>query len=355
MSGLVFEHYPEGGGEMLTALCLADHADHDGTSIYPAVDTVAKLTRQSRRTVQYHLSKMQESGWLLLVGNAKGGRQKAREYRINPSWIETGKLPEKGAKTAPFNSDGLVGAEAVDNSVKGAPAIAPFGEVKGATGDTKGCNLEQERVQSGALKGAPAIAPEPSVPVIDPSVTRGAGAPPDHIRNSTTGEINPRSVQIAIVLRKTYGMTDATSNSAAVIEMDRMGVTDLEIAEHVDIFRIRKPDEKPNASYLHRMIASTRKRAAAPQQAEGPAGFAPPPEQWWTSASGIERVGQENGVKWQKARGEAFADFKVRVLKAAGEGPWRDAYFADLLRKPSTRYAGDHEYVYGHPPIEIQA
>jgi len=355
MSGLVFEHYPEGGGEMLTALCLADHADHDGTSIYPAVDTVAKLTRQSRRTVQYHLSKMQESGWLLLVGNAKGGRQKAREYRINPAWIETGKLPEKGAKTAPFNDGGFVETGAVDNSEKGAEAIAPFSDGKGATDDNKGCNLEHERVQSEAGKGATAIAPEPSVPVKDPSVTRGASAPPDHIRNATTGEINPRPVQIAILLRKTYGMTDATSNSAAVIEMNRIGVTDLEISEHVDIFRIRKPDERPNASYLLRMIESTRKQAAMSKQAEGTTGFAPVADQWWTSASGIERTGQERGVKWQKARGESFADFKVRVLKAAGDGPWRDAYFADLLRKQSTRYAGDYEYVYGHPPIEVQA
>lgn len=355
MSGLVFEHYPEGGGEMLTALCLADHADHDGTSIYPSVETVAKLTRQSRRTVQYHLSKMQESGWLLLVGNAKGGRQKAREYRINPAWIETGKLPEKGAKTAPFNADGFVDAGPVDNSTKGAIAVAPFDEEKGATGDNKGCNPEHERVQSEAGKGATAIAPEPSVPVIDPSVTRGASAPPDHIRNATTGEINPRPVQIAILLRKTYGMTDATSNSAPVIEMNRLGVTDLEIAEHIDIFRIRKPGERPNAKYVLSMILSTRKRAAEVSSAGGATGFASSEPQWWASASGIEREGIEHGVKWQKTRGESFHDFKVRVLKAAGEGPWRDAYFSDLMRNKSSRYAGDFEYVYGHPPIEVQA
>lgn len=355
MSGLVFEHYPEGGGEMLTALCLADHADHDGTSIYPSVETVAKLTRQSRRTVQYHLSKMQESGWLLLVGNAKGGRQKAREYRINPAWIESGSLPEKGAKTAPFIEDSAGASVPVDNSGKGAAAIAPFDDGKGATGDTKGCNPEHERVQSEARKGATAIAPDSSVPVKDPSVTRGASAPPDHIRNATTGETNPRPVQLAILLRKVYGMTDATSNSAAVIEMNRIGVTDLEISEHIDIFRIRKPNERPNASYLLRMVESTRKQAAMSRQVEGATGFAQAADQWWTSASGIERVGQERGVKWQQARGESFVDFKVRVLKAAGDGPWRDAYFADLARKQSVRYASDYEYVYGNPPIEVQA
>jgi len=113
------------------------------------VETVAKLTRQSERTVQYHLRSMQESGWLQLVGNAKGGRKKAREYRINPFWIETGTLPQKGANSAPFISEGVAEGGVVDNSEKGAAVIAPFSEGKGATGDTKGCNLEHERVQSG--------------------------------------------------------------------------------------------------------------------------------------------------------------------------------------------------------------
>ncbi|MGO4416832.1 helix-turn-helix domain-containing protein [Cupriavidus sp. KB_39] len=346
ITGMVFDRYPAGGGEMLLALALADHAHDDGTSIFPSIARLAQKTRQSQRSVQYQLRSMEESGWLILVSGAKGGRKpgaeakgRTREYRINPAWV-------KGAEIAPFE-DGAEG------EAKGANS-APLEPVKGATDDSKGCNPRQERVQSTTSKGATAIAPESSVNRNEPSVNCGAGAPAGHILNSTTGQPNTRPVQIAILLRKTYGMTDATSNSAAVIEMDRMGVTDLEIAEHVDIFRLRKPDEKPNAGYLHRMIASTRQRSAkAPQQGGGQSGFVRAADDWWTSASGIERVGLESGVKWQKARGEAFADFKVRVLKAAGEGPWRDAYFADLLRKQSTRYAGDHEYVYGHPPMDL--
>ncbi len=351
MSGLVFEHYPEGGGEMLTALCLADHADHDGTSIYPAVDTVAKLTRQSRRTVQYHLSKMQESGWLLLVGNAKGGRQKAREYRINPAWIETGKLPEKGAKTAPFNADGFADSEAVDNSAKGAAAIAPFGDGKGATGDNKGCNLEHERVQSEARKGATAIAPEPSVPVIDPSVTRGASAPADHIRNATTGEINPRPVQLAILLRKTYGM-EATSNSAEVLDMVRLAVTDTEIADHVELFQLRKPGERPNARYVLRMIESTRKRAAETAANGGPACTGAAAAEvgiWWRSTAGIATKGGELNVK--RRAGDPDWVYKVRVFKAAGVGKWQEELLADMLRTKSSMYAQVFEQFHGHPPI----
>jgi len=355
VSGLVFEFYPVGGGEMLTALCLADHADHDGTSIFPAVETVAKLTRQSERTVQYHLRSMQESGWLLLVGNAKGGRKKAREYRINPVWIETGKLPEKGAKTAPFISAGVAEGRAVDNSQKGATVIAPFVGVKGATGDTKGCNPEHERVQSEAVKGATAIAPEPSVPVKDPSVTRGASAPPDHIRNSTTGGINPRPVQISILLRKTHGMA-VTSNSAEVLEMTRLAVTDLEIAEHVDAFRLKKPGEAPNVRYILRMIESTRKAladAAVTTNAGVPGPAAADAGIWWRSDSGITAKGAELGVK--RKPNEPDWVFKTRVFRDAGEGRWREEWETKLLKEKNSAYAQVFEQFHGHPPVEGQA
>lgn len=351
MSGLVFERYPEGGGELLTALCLADHADHDGTSIYPSVETVAKLTRQSKRTVQYHLSRMQESGWLLLVGNAKGGRQKAREYRINPAWIATGKLPEKGAKTAPFISEDSDEGVPVDNSEKDAAAIAPFSDAKGASGDTKGCNPEQERVQSEALKGATAIAPESSVPVIDPSVTRSASAPPDHIRNSTTGEINPRPVQISILLRKTYSMP-VTSNSAEVLELSRLAVTDLEIAEHIDAFRLKKPGEAPNARYVLRMIESTRKALADAAADADPAVSGPAAAEagiWWRSTSGINAKGLDLGIK-QKPNEPEWV-FKTRVFRDAGPGKWRDEWETKLQKEKSSVYAQVFEQFHGHPPM----
>ena len=56
----IFDRYPNGGGEMLLALAIADHAHDDGTHIYPSVSALAKKTRQSERTVQYQLRKMQE-------------------------------------------------------------------------------------------------------------------------------------------------------------------------------------------------------------------------------------------------------------------------------------------------------
>ena len=141
----VFKRYPNGGGEMLLALALADHADDDGNNIFPSVQKLAAKTRQSERTVQYQLRRMEDSGWLLRVGHGKGGRSQTTEYRISPLWL-------KGAEIAPIQKG------AIDDE-------------KGATDDTKGCNLEQERVQ----RVAPAnnrhrTIKEPSVTVI------GAGA-----------------------------------------------------------------------------------------------------------------------------------------------------------------------------------
>jgi len=152
MTGMVFERYPGGGGEFALALALADNAHDDGTSIYPSVETLAKKSRQSERSVQYQLRKMQKMGWLILVSEG-GGRLpgfnsggKARQYRINPAWI-------KGADIAPLESDA---SEA--ESAKGAKT-APF--PKGAKTGNQGCKTASSTVQNDAVNGATAVAPEP--------------------------------------------------------------------------------------------------------------------------------------------------------------------------------------------------
>ncbi|WP_329767335.1 helix-turn-helix domain-containing protein [Stenotrophomonas maltophilia] len=132
---MVFDRYPNGGGEMLLALALADHAHDDGTHIFPSIARLAEKTRQSERSVQYQLRRMEQSGWLVLVNAGIGGRRsgfgeggRTRQYRINPEWM-------KGADIAPF--------------------------AKGAKQAPEGCKTAQERVQNGVEKGATAIAPEP--------------------------------------------------------------------------------------------------------------------------------------------------------------------------------------------------
>lgn len=154
LTGMVFDRYPEGGGELILALKLADNAHDDGTHIFPSIDTMADKTRQSRRAVQYQLKRMRESGWLILVKAARGGREGAgrpAEYRINPEWI-------KGADFASLKL-----------STEGAK-IAPIPVEKGATDDKKGCKTKQKRVQNGAEKGAKLLHTNHQLTVIEPSV-----------------------------------------------------------------------------------------------------------------------------------------------------------------------------------------
>lgn len=69
--------------EKLVLLRMADYADHDGGSIYPAVATVARDCGISERAVQYILRKFTRTGLLAVVGNETGGRGKTRRYAID--------------------------------------------------------------------------------------------------------------------------------------------------------------------------------------------------------------------------------------------------------------------------------
>src|SRR5687768_6181810 len=84
---MVFERYPVGGGELLLALAMADHARDDGTHIFPSIDALASKTRQSRSTVQRLTKRMVGRGWLQPVRMATGRPGLTNHYRIDPQWI----------------------------------------------------------------------------------------------------------------------------------------------------------------------------------------------------------------------------------------------------------------------------
>jgi hypothetical protein len=91
---MVWARLAVSGGELHTALALADCADDDGTSIFPSVELLCFKTRQSRRSVQRQLRRLQRIGWLLLVKPSKGGRYRSAEYRIDEAWIYGAKLTQ---------------------------------------------------------------------------------------------------------------------------------------------------------------------------------------------------------------------------------------------------------------------
>ncbi|QRQ86273.1 YdaU family protein [Cupriavidus oxalaticus] len=191
------------------------------------------------------------------------------------------------------------------------------------------------------LEDCPSPSPSPTASKVSGDVnlcgTAGAAAhATSHLLNATTGEENPRHVQLAILLRKTYGMA-VTSNHADVTEMVRLAVSDQEIAEAVEVFGMKKPGDKPNAGYILGMIRSAREQAAkaAAAAAGSPAAAGAPAlvsVEWWLSAEGIKAKGKELGSVWKEAEGELFMAFKVRVFKRAGEGPWRHQLLRETER-----------------------
>lgn len=143
--GMVWDHYPRGGGELLTALALADHADHEGANVRPGMVGLARKTRQSVRTVQMHVARMRQERWLEPVRYANGGHGRATEYRINPAWISN---PADSAPYLPVDKS--------PQRVQSATTRVQPTTSKGASHDKEGCK---------------ALAPQPSRTVSKPSTT----------------------------------------------------------------------------------------------------------------------------------------------------------------------------------------
>jgi hypothetical protein len=121
--------------EKLVLLAYADHAHDDGTSIYPAVSTVAKMTGYSERSVQYITRKLEKKGLLVYDGRA----HRANQWHIP--------LDEMGAKIAPIEGVSMV--------------QSTTGKVQSTT----------RKVQSVQGKVQP-IAPEPLLTVNKPLINR---------------------------------------------------------------------------------------------------------------------------------------------------------------------------------------
>jgi biotin operon repressor len=62
---------------------LADHAQDDGTSIYPSNASVARFCSMSLRTVWESIRRLRDSGLLVEVRKANSGGRKTAEYRID--------------------------------------------------------------------------------------------------------------------------------------------------------------------------------------------------------------------------------------------------------------------------------
>jgi len=126
---LVWDHYPEGGGEMLVALKVADHADHAGDRIWPGIASLAAQTRQSERSVQRHLRTMTERGWLELVRPGGTGPGSTAHYRIPIDRI-LAEVNSKGVKLSPIERVTPEAEKGDKSGNKGDTAVSPEPSLK---------------------------------------------------------------------------------------------------------------------------------------------------------------------------------------------------------------------------------
>lgn len=131
-------------------LAYADHADHEGGSIYPAIETIAKKTGYDARSVQRITTNLESAGYLVLEPghDRQGGPGKSTRWRI----------PIKGDKIAPI----------------------PKGDKTNKQRVTK----RTQRVTKNAVKGD-TVSPDPSSTVCDPSL--------DPSEENTANAVPPKS------------------------------------------------------------------------------------------------------------------------------------------------------------------
>jgi hypothetical protein len=84
--------------EKFVLLAYADHANHDGSSIYPAVETVAKKTGYNERTVQRATQELVKMGILIKDGFGPKGTHR---WQINKSWGGVPQSPQGVTESHP--------------------------------------------------------------------------------------------------------------------------------------------------------------------------------------------------------------------------------------------------------------
>lgn len=167
---LVWDHYP-GTGEFLTALCLADHADHDGGNIFPSIARVAKKTQQSERTVQRHIAAMRVSGWLQVVKQASGKPGETTTYRIPIELIPQ----DDGVRVTKLHP---------------LPESYPHG-----------CHPRRRRVTNGAQTGDTAMAHKLGLPVIELNPVEKKSKTRKPLHERTNPELITQALALGIATR----------------------------------------------------------------------------------------------------------------------------------------------------------
>lgn len=126
----VLEHSEAELGSRLVLLSIASHANREGHSAYPSLDTITRETLMSRREIIYCIQSLEEKGELHV--DRGGGRGNPNHYSLPfvRSWIEKVQAP-----AGRFSKKERV--QGLHRLLKGKGATDT---VKGAICNNKGCN-----------------------------------------------------------------------------------------------------------------------------------------------------------------------------------------------------------------------
>lgn len=128
----VWEHYPNGGSELLSLLALADWSDDDGLS-FPSIASVAKKTRLSVSQARRVVHELIGTGFIQVVGNKNGGvKGSSRRYKINIAQLtaSTGATPSVDARASADARDDLHGCAETASAHASLTVIEPSLTIK---------------------------------------------------------------------------------------------------------------------------------------------------------------------------------------------------------------------------------
>lgn len=305
VSKMALERYVStSSSERLLAVVIASFAGPDGASIYPSIDTLAKMTGLSRSTVRRLIAEMVRSGWLVLVRKGTG-RSQTNEYRIDPTWIAAGQAKAVRVNVSTSNS-----------SYPQAGRRDPFcRSEKGVIRDTKGVNPD--------IKGVIAVTPDLKEPLrtITPLPPGGGSGGFEHV--------------FAVFPNKTNG-------SKARFRWNRLA-----------------PDAELQQAMLKAIAAQSRTKKWSKDEGRFVPEFANwlrhrgwldqvdnIPSDWRANFEGVKAMGKQLGKEYSRAGlGNAWTSdeevahdraYQAQVFQLAGEGIWSE----DRQLSPTTKRQG---------------
>jgi len=141
----------------LLAFVLADYANPEGDDIFPSVATLADQVGVSERTVQRHLERLQEIGFIKRVGNSRGGamrkdaagkrRGRTNRYRIDLEWWKRYPVKLTGL---PSETPSTGAVTPTDGAGKGDTALSPEESIEDSISGARSHEAEASEVKPDA-------------------------------------------------------------------------------------------------------------------------------------------------------------------------------------------------------------